>query len=126
VSLYEKWLHAKAAERQAQEARRAVEDEIAAQLQLSPEEGSATYKREGYKVKVTQRFNRSIDADLLQEIAAEHGISDHLASLFRWKPDINARAWSAASDEITRPLLGAITTKPGRPSFSIEQEEAKQ
>ena len=126
MSLYEKWLHAKAAERQAQEARRAVEDEIAAQLQLSPEEGSATYKREGYKVKVTQRFNRSIDADLLQEIAAEHGISDHLASLFRWKPDINARAWSAASDEITRPLLGAITTKPGRPSFSIEQEEAKQ
>lgn len=126
MSLYEKWLQAKAAEREAQEARRAVEDEIAAQLQLSPEEGSATYKREGYKVKVTQRFNRSIDADLLQEIAAEHGISDHLASLFRWKPDINARAWSAASDEITRPLLGAITTKPGRPSFSIEKEEAKQ
>lgn len=125
MSLYQSWLEAKAAERQAQEARRAVEDEIAAQLQLSPEEGSATYKREGYKVKVTQRFNRSIDADLLQEIAAEHGISDHLASLFRWKPDINARAWSAAADEITRPLLGAITTKPGRPSFSIEPEETQ-
>jgi hypothetical protein len=31
-------------------------------------------------------------------------------------------AWKAADDSITRPLAAAITTKPGRPSFSIEQE----
>lgn len=125
MNLYEEWLAVKRTERAAQEARRAIEDEMAEQLELSAGEGSKTYKRGNYKVKVTQRYNRTIDSDLLQEIAAEHGISEHLPSLFRWKPDINARAWGAASDEITRPLLDAITTKPGRPSFAIEQEEIK-
>lgn len=125
-SLYEEWLAVKRTERAAQDARRAIEDEMAEQLALSHEEGSKTYKRDGYKVKVTQRYNRTIDSDLLQEIAAENGISEHLPSLFRWKPDINARAWSAASDDITRPLLDAITTKPGRPSFSIESDKETQ
>ena len=32
----------------------------------------------------------------LQEIAAEHGLEAHLSMLFRWKPEIDARAWKAA------------------------------
>jgi hypothetical protein len=64
-------------------------------------------------------MNRKVDADKLQELAAEHGLSEHLGSLFRWSADINAAAWKAAAPTITAPLLGAITTTPGRPSFSI-------
>lgn len=124
--LYEQWLEAKEAERIAVERRREIEDGLVKALALKQAEGSTTINAEGYKVKVTQRFNRSIDADLLQEIAAEHGISQHLADLFRWKPDINAKAWKDADASITSPLEQAITTKPGRPSFSIERVAQEQ
>lgn len=122
-NLYQQWLELKAAEKSATDARRAIEDELISTLRIQEIEGVKTVKAPGYKVKVTQRFNRSIDADLLQEVAAEHGIISHLSDLFRWKPEINAKAWAAADYSITCPLLAAITTKPGRPSFSIEKIE---
>ena len=120
---YDSWINAKALEKYATDARRAIEDELISTLRIQDIEGVKTVKAPGYKVKVTQRFNRSIDADLLQEVAAEHGIIGHLSDLFRWKPEINARAWATADESITGPLLAAITTKPGRPSFSIEKDE---
>jgi len=119
---FEQWLEAKEAERVAVERRREIEDGLIAALAIKESEGSTTINTDGYKVKITQRFNRSIDADLLQEIAAEHGLAQHLGDLFRWKPDINAKAWKDADASITGPLEQAITTKPGRPSFSIERE----
>jgi len=123
MSLYQQWIDAKEAERVAVDQRREIEDRLIAMLNVGEAEGSATIKADGYKVKVTQRFNRSIDADLLQEIAAENGLQQHLGSLFRWKPEINATAWKSADESITGPLCQAITTKPGRPSFSIEATE---
>lgn len=123
MNKYQAWLEAKEAERQAAEARRLIEDQLIAELGIAEsDEGSRTVKADGYKVKVTCRMNRSIDADALQEIAAEFGLTEHLGDLFRWKPDINAKAWKDANESITAPLLAAITTKPGRPSFSIERE----
>lgn len=114
---------AKEAEREAVEERRMLEDELVRQLKIDDKEGSKTIKEDGFIVKVTNRYNRRIDADLLQDIAAEHGLSDHLGSLFRWKPDIDSRAWKAADESITNPLAQAITTTPGRPSFNITKKE---
>jgi len=108
----EKWLIAKEMERAAQELRRAIEDE------MGPD-----YTEYGYKITVTERMNRKIDADLLQEIAAENGLTDHLSALFRWKPEINAKDWKAAAPEITAVLEEAITSTPGRASFKIEKIE---
>ena len=54
------------------------------------------------------------------ELAAEHGLTDHLSTLFRWKPEINMAIWKAADESITKPLAAAITAKPGRPSFTID------
>lgn len=122
MSLYQQWLDAKEAERLAVDQRRMIEDKLIEELNIDQCEGSSTIKDGGYRIKVTQRFNRTIDADMLQEIAAENGITQHLSSLFRWKPDINAKAWKDADKSITGPLEQAITTKPGRPSFSIERE----
>ena len=124
-NLYVMWLEAKEAERQAVNERREIEEALLDVLNLPVEgEGSQTIKDNDYKVKVTYRMNRTINADLLQEIAAESGLTEHLASLFRWKPDINAKAWKDAAPEITTPLLDAITTRPGRPSFTIEPIES--
>lgn len=121
MSLYEQWLKAKESERQAVEARRAIEEEMVEALEV-PEslEGTQTHEADGYRIKVTGRMNRKVDAEKLQELATEHGVFDHLSQLFRWKPEINAKAWKATSEAITRPLMEAITTQPGRPSFHIE------
>ena len=119
-TLHERWLLAKAAEKSATDERRAIEDELIAQMGIAADAEGTTTRTDGpYTIKAVSRLTRTVDADLLQEVAAEHGLSDHLSALFRWKPELNLRAWEAASPAITGPLAVAITTKPGRPSFSI-------
>lgn len=123
MSLYQEWLDAKAAEKEAQDKRRKIEDALIESLGVSLDsEGSQKFESDGYIVKTVCRMNRRIDADALQEIAAENGLSNHLGSLFRWKPEINMTAWKNAAPEITTPLMEAITAKPGRPSFTIEEQ----
>lgn len=116
-----RWLEAKEAERMAVETRRQIEDKMLSLIGV-PEtlEGTENAEAPDYQIKVTGRLNRTIDGDKLQEIAAESGLTDHLGRLFRWKPSIDTKAWKATDESITRPLLGAITTKPGRPSFAIQ------
>ena len=122
--LYADWLHWKRQEEQAQAERRKIEDDLK-KLAGIPDnlDGTKTIASEGYSVKVTGRINRKIDGDKLQELAAEAGLTAHLGSLFRWKPEINMSVWKAADESITRPLAGAITAEPGRPSFKIEPKE---
>jgi hypothetical protein len=123
---YAKWLELKQIEADAAKARREIEDEIFSSMDLSEGgEGSTTIESDGFKIKVTQRLTRTVDADSLQEIAAEEGLSEHLSSLFRWKPSLDMNRWKATAAEITGPLEAAITTKAGRPSFSIETIEEK-
>lgn len=123
-SVFAQWMQAKQEEAAAVERRRVLEDQLAKELGLDEQhEGSKTHKLDGYVVKVTQRLNKKIDADALQEIATEEGLQDHLSTLFRWKPEINKKVWDSADESITRPLAEAITVKAGRPSFSITKEE---
>lgn len=123
AELSAQWIAAKEAEREATELRRAIEDQLIEALRVPQElDGTENWNAQGFKVKITGRLNRKIDADKLQELAIEAGVYEHLQGLFRWKPEINAKAWSAADPSITNPLLGAITTTPGRPSFTITKE----
>ena len=122
--LAQSWMQLKEAEKEATETRRKVEDMLKSLLGVSENlEGTETASPDGYVIKVIGRIDRKVDADLLQELAAEHGLSEHLPSLFRWKPDLNMTAWKAADESITKPLSQAITAKPGRPSFSITKAE---
>jgi len=123
-TLIKEWLKFKELEKEAQDARRAIEDAITQQVHLSIDfEGTKNVIDGNYEVKITARHTRKIDADKLQEIAIEHGLTEHLSSLFRWKPEVNAAAWKSAHSEITEPLLDAITTTPARPSYSIKIKE---
>ncbi len=119
--LAKEWLMLKEQERQATEERREVEDQLI-HLVKTKADGSATTKLDEFTVKVTSRVNRRVDGELLQDLAAEHGLTDHLGTLFRWKPDLNMAAWKAADQSITDPLLDAITSSEGRPSFNITTE----
>ena len=120
-NLIEQWRKAKDAESAAVEERRRIEDTIAVIIGI-PEDLDGTVKISGV-LKITGRIDRKVDADKLQELAREAGLTDHLSGLFRWKPEINRKAWDAASESITRPLLGAITSKPGRPSFALTDKK---
>lgn len=106
--------------------RRKVEDRILESLGLSAAfEGAQTFViGDDLSVKLTGRMNRKVDSDRLQELAAESGLSEHLTSLFRWKPELNLAAWKNADPTITTPLAGAITTTPGRPSVAIVRKES--
>jgi len=123
MTLYQQWLDAKAAEKKAMDDRRAIEDQLVADLGIAKIlDGTQNVEVEGYKVKIVGRLDRKVNSEKLQDLAAEYGLTEHLSSLFRWKPEINASAWKSADPRITEPLLEAITTTNGRPSFTITKE----
>jgi hypothetical protein len=118
------WLDAKAREASATEDRRAIEDRIKEIVRLNESlDGTETVERDGYTIKMVGRIDRKVNADQLQELAAEAGLTDHLSSLFRWKPEVNVSVWKATDESITGALAPAITAKPGRASFSITIKE---
>lgn len=117
----QQWNYWKFQEQIAVNNRRKIEDEIIKSINVAVPQ-SGTFTVDG--LKITTKLDRKVDADKLQILADEAGLSDHLPSLFRWKPEINMRNWEATDKTITDKLLPAITTKPSRPSFkSIEEKE---
>jgi hypothetical protein len=124
AAIAEAWTYAKKRETEAVNHRRALEDQLTKALGIAEDaEGVVSRKEDGFVIKATCRLTRKIDTDALQNAAASAGLTEHLGSLFRWKPEINMKEWKAAAPEITGPLAGAITTTAGRPSYSIEKEE---
>lgn len=118
------WIAAKEREGTATSDRRKIEDRIKSLACIAENlEGTETVAPSHFTIKIQGRIDRKIDSDKLQELAAEAGLSDHLSSLFRWKPEINMSAWKAANQSITSQLAGAITAKPGRASFTITRKE---
>jgi len=118
------WLRYKSDEEKATTERRKIEDQIVKLLAI-PEnfESTETAEPQGFVVKISGRIDRKVDGDKVQELAAEFGLTEHLAKLFRWKPEINMAIWKASDESITKPLAAAITAKPGRPSFKIIPKE---
>lgn len=120
LSLAQQWEIAKSTEAEWQQRRRKLEDDMVKQLDIPKTlDGTKNFEIAGYQVKVVGRIDKKIDSDKLQMLAVEAGLLDHLSTLFRWKPEINATAWKATDESITNELLGAITSTPGRPSFSV-------
>ena len=103
--LAQNWLDAKSADHAAIERRRALEDQLLSLAGVDETmEGTENVETDGgYKIKITSRMNRKIDADRIQDIAAEEGSTEHLSSLFRWKPELNMAAWKNADKSITDP-----------------------
>lgn len=118
------WHAEKEVERQAVENRRRLEDEMVKSFGLLPDlDGTVSKDVDGYVIKITGRIDRKVDADKIQELAAQHGLESHLSTLCRWKPELNITIWKNTDPKITTLLAPAITAKPGRPSFSIAHKE---
>ena len=117
------WLEAKEAERDATERRRLIEDEMVRLIGIEQtDEHTRKVEAEPFTIKIACRINRKVDGDLAQEIAAENDMQDHLALLFRWKPELSMTAWNGVGDNVKQVFARAITATPGRPSFTITSE----
>lgn len=123
-TMFQDWIDAKAREQEAAARRRKLEDLMVKEFswELGGSNG-CSLDREGFAIKITRRIDQKVDSEKLQEIARENGLSDHLSTLFRWKPEINMSVWKATDESITGPLLDAVTSKMGRPSFNIVRKE---
>ena len=118
---------AKAAEERAKAARLRIEEELAAAIGV-PESwtGSTTSDICGYKVTCARRDNVKIDADAVRGIAAESSAFDQYSrQVFRWKPEIDKKAWDAAPDEVIKAFSAAITRTPGKISFTLKLKDKK-
>lgn len=121
--LAQSWIDAKETEKNAVEVRRDIEDQLIKILSIKEDqEGTDSYEVGEYSVKIVGRLNRKVDADKIQDLAAENGLVEHLQSLFRWKPEINVAVWKSADEKITRILSKGVLTTSGRPSFTISKK----
>jgi hypothetical protein len=124
AELAKMWLRAKQEEKDATEDRRDIEDHIKKLARISDQlDSTESIGANGFEIKVEGRIDRKVDSEKLQMLATEAGLTDHLGTLFRWKPEINMSVWKSADESITSQLAGAITAKPGRPSFKIIPKE---
>ena len=117
---------AKAAEARAKAAREAIERELAEAIGV-PETwtGSTTSEICGFKVTCTRRDNVRIDADAVRGIAAESSALDQYSKqVFRWKPEIDKKAWDAAPDDVIKAFSAAVTRTPGKISFALKTKSA--
>ena len=124
MNLYQQWMEAKAAETEMTTRRRAIEEEIAKSLAVPEDwEGSYTMKDGGFKINVKRAFTRKVDDKRLTALANEFGLQEYLSTLFRWKPEVNMKAWKDAEPSVTEKLAQAVTTTPGKIGIKIEEEE---
>ena len=124
MNLYQQWIDAKAAETEITARRRAIEDEITKSLKVTEDwEGSYTMKDNGFKINVKRAFTRKVDDKKLTALANEFGLQEYLLTLFRWKPEINLKAWKDTEPSVIDKLAQAVTTTPGKIGIKIEEEE---
>lgn len=118
--LCEDILNAKQREEEAKTERYKLEAEFISLVGFAEnKEGSETVKPDGFTATITGRIDRKVDSDLLQTLANENGLSEHLQTLFRWKPEVNLKIWKSTDQSITNKLAAAITAKPGKPGVKI-------
>ena len=123
-SLCAEWLAAKEMERRAVEARRAIEDRLTLEIGVNHAfEGTKNAEFGEYEVKAVSRLTRKVNGEMVAQIASELGLEEHAKALFRFKPELNLSAWKSADKSITDPFMDAVTTQPGRPSFTISKKE---
>ena len=119
-SLYAQWLELKRREDEARALRQALEARMSEGI---PEdwEGSKTWSDGPYKIKASRKHNRKVDPVAVRKIADTYGMTDYIDVLFRWKPEIDAKAWKAADETVTKLFSDAITTTPGKVGFVVEE-----
>lgn len=121
-NLTEQWIEAKTLERDAVERRRILEDQMRRCLKIAEsEEGVVTHVLDNYKIKATCRVNRKIDPEKFLLLANDGQID--ISTFTRWKCELIMSEWRKQDEAVQHALSEAITTEPGRPTFSVDITE---
>lgn len=120
----EAWQLAKDAEDAAKDARLTAELQILSLLD-KPDDFKGYVKLDGVSVAFGESVK--VDGSTVQALADLGGI-DHetLSELFRWKPELNVKAWKEAPEETKRLLAGALSIKPTKPAFTRHNDKEKK
>ena len=122
--LSQAWQIAKHNEHVYQEERRRIEDRMLSLLSFSEQDiGTKTIFSNECQIKIAFRHNQTVDSEKIKQIASERDMVEHASQLFRWKAEVNKKAWDATDPSLQSIFSPAITTKPGRPSFTISTKE---
>lgn len=117
---------AKAAEDEAKAVRVRIEQELASAVGV-PEAwtGSRTSDIGAYKVTCKRPEAVKVDADQLVTIFSSLPVElvQLARACFRWKPELDKKAWDRTPDQITEALAPAITRTPGKIGFSLKLKE---
>jgi hypothetical protein len=123
VELSDAWRLAKHNEQAYAAERREIEDRMLSMLGVSEmETGTKKFGKES-EVTIVFRHNQTIDSEMVKQIAAERDMVEHASQLFRWKAEVNKKVWDATDPSLQSVFSPAITTKPGRPSFTISTKD---
>ena len=118
-TLAESWRAAKRAEESAREERVRIEEEIIA-LTGCREEGSQTYAAGDWKITVTGKLTRKLDADAWARI--ESSIPEAMRPV-KYAPILDTKGLRYLENnepDIYRLVAEAIETKPAKPAVSIK------
>lgn len=114
------WLEAKEWESRSKDRRYEIEEKLKTLLEL--EDGKSFRTEHGdFKINVTGRIDKKVNAERAQRLAQESGLEDELFRLFRWEAAVNTVNWKSAPDHILEVFRDAIIEKPAKHSFKIEK-----
>jgi hypothetical protein len=88
---------------------------------LDSKTGTTNIEAFGHTIKIVSRQNHTINSSILEEIAVENNLEDYLSTFFKWKPQLDKRAWDSADETERLPFTKAITTTIGKPSITITE-----
>lgn len=118
------WESAKREEKAAVETRRHIEDSMAALLGIAPDlDGTINVEAGDSVIKIVGRLSYKVSSEVLDDIIRENGVEEVAHTVFRFRPELNVRAWKQADEDTQNLFSDAITTSAGRPSFAITAKE---
>ncbi|MBQ5391223.1 MAG: hypothetical protein IIU44_02515 [Spirochaetales bacterium] len=92
-------------------------------LKVNPaDKKTESFENETFKVSFKKNVDTKVDYDKLIQIKAEHKDID-LSTLFRFKAEVAAKGYNAATDEVKALLAPALTTKANKPQIEIIYKE---
>lgn len=88
------------------------------------EEGAKVHTIGDYKITITGRMTRSVDADVWDDVYGK--IPEDLRAVVNWKPSLDLRGLRYIQEnepEVYKVLAKAITVKPAKTSVTITKKE---
>ncbi len=123
AELAESIIHLKNIEASAREERIRIEQLIIEKVGAK-EEGTTTAEDGNFKVKTVGKLTRSIDTNAVQ--ADWDNLDPAIQKCIKWKADLdtkNLRSLESMRDDLVPVIAKYMTTKPAKPSVTVEQVE---